>query len=296
MTERVDKIDDGIYRLEKELPGVSDTFTAYFIKDSCNILIEPGPSALIPAILAAAGEIGITDFQYIIPTHIHMDHAGALGKLTRIFPQATVVTNSQAARHIIDPLRLIRSTRMSFGIDFENTHGSIEPVPESKVKVVRDQEKLYLCERELLFIETPGHAPHHIAIFDTGTGALFCGEALGLIYTADTQPLAAAAPPNFDLDVYLRSMEKLRELPSKFLLYSHGGMSREPEKSISIAIENVKKIGDIILQALKTSSEEAAAPSVDKYIQEHFGAKLTQYTLMNNIYGYAGYFKKKGLI
>ncbi|MFC2020414.1 MBL fold metallo-hydrolase [Chloroflexota bacterium] len=296
MTERVDKITDEIYRVEIEIPGVSDIFTVYFIKDCCNILIEPGPGTLIPAILTAASGLSITDFQYIIPTHVHMDHAGALGKLTSIFTQATVITNSQGVKHFIDPNRLIRSTKLSFGNDFESTYGSIEPVPDSKIKVVRDQDKLNIKGRDLIFFETPGHAPHHMAIFDTKTGGLFCGEALGLIYKANTQPLPSAAPPNFDLEVYINSMERLRELPIKFLLYSHGGMSREPEKSISKAIENVRVIGDIILQTLKTSTEEVAARSVDNYIQEHFGVKISEYSLMNNIYGYSGYYKRKGLV
>ena len=296
MIERVTEIVDEIYKVERPIPGWSDIFTVYFIKDALNVIIDPGPGALIPTIMAAAKEIGITDFQYIIPTHVHMDHAGASGKLSGIFRQANVITNSQGAKHIIDPSRLIRSTRMSFGNDFENTWGPIEPVPESRIKVVQDQEKLNLSGRELIFFETPGHAPHHLAILDTKSGGLFCGEALGLIYNPDTPPLPAAPPPGFDLELYIKTMERLRELPLKLLFYSHGGMSREPEKSISIAIENVKIIGEIILRTLKTSPEGAAAPRIDYYIQEHFGVKLSEYSLMNNISGYSGYFKKRGLI
>ncbi|MFC2014976.1 MBL fold metallo-hydrolase [Chloroflexota bacterium] len=296
MTERVEKITYEIYKLEKKIPGVKDIFAVYFIKDSCNILIEPGPSTMIPAILTAIKEIGIGDFQYIIPTHVHIDHAGGLGKLTGIFPQATIVTNSQGARHIIDPSRLIRSTEMSFGDDYQTTHGSIDPVPESRIKVVKDGEKLSVNGREFLFIDTPGHAPHHTAIFDSKSGVLFCGEALGLIYKPGTQPLPSAAPPNFDLEVYIDSMERLREIPCKFLLYSHGGISKEPDKSISTAIRNVREISEIILQALKTGTEEDAARIVDNHTQERFGVKLTEYTLMNNINGFSRYFRNNGFV
>ena len=185
---------------------------------------------------------------------------------------------------------------MSYGNDFENTWGAIEPVPESKIKVVRDGEKISVNGRELMFFEAPGHAPHHITIFDTKSGGLFCGEALGLIYNPDTQPLPAAPPPSFDLEVYINTMEKLRKLPLKFLFYAHGGMSQEPEKSISTVIENTRIVGEIILQTLKTSTEEEAAPRIDSYIQQHFGVNLGKYSLMNNIGGYSGYFKKKGLL
>ena len=296
MIEHVSEIVDGIYKVEREIPGLSDIFTVYFIKDSMNAIIDPGPGALIPTILAVGKELNVTDFQYIIPTHIHMDHGGASGKLAGIFTQAKVVTNAQGAKHLIDPSRLIRSTRMSFGDDFENNWGSIEPVPESRIRVVQDKEKLSLNGRELMCFEAPGHAPHHIVIFDTKSGGLFCGEALGLIYNPDTQPLPAAAPPSFDLEVYLNTMERLRELPLKFLFYAHGGMSREPKKSISIAIENAKIIGEIILQTLKTSPEESAARKIDDYIRQRFGVDLGEYSLLNNIGGYSGYFKKQGLL
>jgi len=296
MSEHTEEISDEIYKVEKEIPGGNNIFTVYFIKGSGNVLIEPGPTIIIPTILKAANEIGITDFKYIIPTHIHMDHAGALGKLTQIFPQATTVINSKSIRHIIDPGRLIRSTKISFGNDFKKVFGSIEPVPKSNLKVVEDQETLSINGRELVIINTPGHSPHHIAIFDKKTGQLFCGEALGLIYETGTQPLPAAAPPNFDLEVYIDSMKKLRELPVKLLLYSHGGISREPEKAISSAIENTRIIGEVILKNLKASTEEDAIRRVDQFIQEHFGFRLKTYDLLSNSNGYIGYFKKQGLV
>ena len=296
MIKQVSEITDGIYKVEREIAGLSDIFTVYFIKDAGYVIIDPGPGILIPTILAAAKELGITDFQYIIPTHVHMDHAGASGKLLSIFKQAVVITSSEGVRHIIDPSRLVRSTKMSYGNDFENTWGSIEPVAESKIKVIHDGEKISVKGRELIFYEAPGHAPHHIAIFDTKSGGLFCGEALGLVYNPNTPPLPAAPPPSFDLEVYISTMEKLRKLPLKFLLYAHGGISREPEKSISTAIENTKIVGEIILQTLKTSSEEESAPVIDSYIREHFGVRLSQYSLMNNIGGFGSYFKKKGLL
>lgn len=296
MAKRIENIYENIYCLETVIPGVDDPFTVYFIKDNYNLLIEPGPGSLVPSIMSAAEELGISEFQYIIPTHVHMDHAGASGQLASIFKNATVIANSQGVKHLVDPGKLIRSTRMSFGNDFENVWGSIEPVPESRIKVIRDGDKLSVNGREMIFFETSGHAPHHIAIFDTKTGGLFCGEALGLIYTPGTQPLSSGTPPNFDLELYIKTMERLRDLPLKFLIYSHGGISWDPEDSISAAINNVRKIGEVILEALKTNTEKSTVKILDKYIQENFRARMTEYTLMNNVLGYGRYYKKKGLL
>jgi len=296
MIEHVKEIVDGIYKVEREIPGLPDVFTIYFIKDSKSALIDPGPGKLVPTIVESAKELGIKDFEYIIPTHIHMDHGGGSGKLSSIFKSAKLVTNSQGVKHLVDPSRLIRSTKMSFGEDFQSAWGVIEPVPENRIKVIHDGEKLELGGRDLICYETPGHAPHHIVIFDEKTGGLFCGEALGLIYNQGTQTLAAAAPPSFDLDLYISTMERLSKLPLKYLFYAQEGISTEPQKTISETIENVKTIGDFILKTLKTNTDKEAELKLYEYLHARFGVTLSVNSLANNIGGYGGYFKRKGLL
>ena len=292
----VDEVAEGTYRLEMWMPKLHDTFSVYFIKEGGGVLIEPGPAALVPAIQAVLKDLGLTSLEYIIPTHVHLDHAGALGKLAQLFPQAKVVVNPQGARHIIDPSRLIQSTRMAFGEGFETAYGTILPVPEPQVKIVQDEERLSVDSRQLMIIHTPGHAPHHIAIFDTKIKGLFCGEALGLIFSAGSPPLPAAAVPSFDAEIYLSNMERLRELQPKLLFYSHGGIGNDPDRLISSAIENTKIVGDAILSALKTETEEAVIRNVGDYVWDRFGARLEEFQLAANVRGFIHYFKKKGLV
>ena len=186
---------------------------------------------------------------------------------------------------------------MAFGDEFEAVYGAILPVPEPQVKIARDKERLFVDGRQLIIVHTPGHAPHHIAIFDTKTKGLFCGEALGLIYGAGSPPLPAVAPPSFDIEVYLNTMERLRELHPELLFYSHGGVGNEPEVLISSAIENTRIVGDVVLRALKTKrTEEAVIGSVGDYIEDRFGVRLGEYELGSNVKGYIHYFKKKGLV
>ena len=252
---------------------------------------------LAPDIQEAAAQLGITKPEYIIPTHIHLDHAGGLGKLAQIFPQAKIVLNRQGAKHMVDPSRLIRSTKMAFGDDFEKIYGSIVPLPESRLRLVEDGDRLKLGSRELLIIHTPGHAAHHIAIFDTRTKGLFCGESLGLIYSPGYPPLPAVAPPSFDLELYLQDMKNLKALKPKLLFYSHGTAAAEPEKLIDTAMANSKLVGDLILGDLKAGkSDEAIIKAIGDYLTEHFGATLDEYELLSNVTGYIHYFRKKGLI
>ena len=294
---KLEQVADEIYRLGEVVPGANAVFAVYFIKDGDGAILEPGPAVVVPRIQEVAVELGLSNPGYIIPTHIHLDHAGGVGRLAEVFPKTRIVVNQQGVRHIVDPSRLIASTRMAFGDNFESTYGPILPVPESRLKVVADGERLAVGSRELVIIYTPGHAPHHISIFDTKTRGLFCGEALGLIYSPGYPPLPAVAPPSFDMELYLNDMERLKALKPKLLFYSHGSVAGEPEALITTAMENTKLVGDFILRALKAGEgEEAIISHVGDYLRDHLGATLDEYELLSNVSGYIHYFKKKGLV
>jgi glyoxylase-like metal-dependent hydrolase (beta-lactamase superfamily II) len=219
-----------------------------------------------------------------------------MGSLLQLFPQAMGVVNPRAVEHIIDPSRLIKSTKMAFGDDFETVYGKIMPVPQSRFKVVQDNDRIVVGSRELIFIHTPGHAPHHIAIFDTKTRGLFCGGALGLIYSPGAPPLPAVAPPSFDPDIYLNNMLRLRELRPKLLFYAHGGLGNEPEKLIAMAIENTGIIGEAIMRAYKLEpTEDRVIQNIGDFIIERFGFRLDDYELGSNVRAYLHYFQKKGI-
>ena len=296
MNTYVEEIAEGTYRLETRIPGLNTIFSVYFIKDKSSVLIEPGPAAIIPDIQKVVQEYALNNLEYIIPTHIHLDHAGGMGSLLQLFPKAKGVINPRAVEHIIDPTRLINSTKMAFGDDFERVYGKILPIAQSRLKIVQDNDSIIIGSRTLVIIHTPGHAPHQIAIFDTKTKGLFCGEALGLIYGPNAPPLPAAAPPSFNPDIYLDNMRQLQKLQPKLLFYSHGGVGTEPEKLISAAIENTQAFGDAVLRSFKQEgTEEAVIQNVGDFIYNRFGFRLEGYELGSNVRAYLHYFKKKGI-
>jgi len=293
----LEQLAEETYRLGGRLPGIGAPFAVYFIKDGGGAIIEPGPAVLVPDIQEAAAQLGISKPEYIIPTHIHLDHAGSLGRLTEIFPHAQIVLNRQGAKHMVEPSRLIESTKMAFGDDFEKTYGAILPLPEERLKLVKDGDRLKLGSRELLIVHTPGHAAHHIAIFDSKTKGLFCGESLGLIYGPGYPPLPAVAPPSFDLELYLKDMTNLKALKPRLLFYSHGTVAQEPQKLIDTAIENSKLVGDLIMSELKAGRDDAAIiKNIGDYLIQNFKAHLDEYELQSNVSGYIHYFRKKKLV
>jgi glyoxylase-like metal-dependent hydrolase (beta-lactamase superfamily II) len=294
----IKKLIDEIYQFETLLPQVVPSlFAVYLIKESQGVVIDPGPAILVPQIQEAMVKLGIKDLSYIIPTHIHVDHAGAIGKLAQLYPEAKVMVHPSGVKHAIDPSRLIESTKTVFGPDFETVLGPILPVPESQLKAVGDGEVIKVGSRELQFFHAPGHAPHQIAILDRSVSGLFSGEALGL-QGQGSKPLAlpAVAPPAFDQEVYLETMEKLRKLKPKMIFYSHGGMAKEPDKLISIAEENTRLVGDLVLKALKDGeADETIRRKLREAAKNRFGIELSGMDLEMIVGGYTMYYKKKGL-
>ncbi|MEE8470817.1 MAG: MBL fold metallo-hydrolase [Dehalococcoidia bacterium] len=293
----VKEVADKVFWFEPKIHGVNNIFSAYLIKEAGGVLIEPGPSAAVPAIQEAMKHLGMNDLAYIIPTHIHVDHAGGAGTLSGLFPRAEVLVHPRGAKHVVDPSGLIASTKTVFGDNFEDSFGPVLPVPESRIRTPEDGEVISVNGRELQIIYAPGHAPHNMVIFDLSVRGIFCGEAVGLPGQGEEPlPLPAVAPPSFDQDQYLETMEMLRQLGARMLFFSHGGVGRDPDKLISIASEYTRLLGDIILKAMKAGeTPEIISRRVRDYASSRFGRELDEMDLAMIVGGYAIYFTRKGL-
>ena len=293
------EVADSIYHFESRLSVMTSPFTVYLIRESSGVVIEPGPAALVPQIQEAMKKLGIKDLAYIMPTHIHVDHAGGVGKLAQLYPGAKVLVHAAGLKHVVDPSRLIESTRKVFGEDFEAGFGPILPLPESQIIVPQDGQVIKVDNKELQVVYAPGHAPHHVVIFDRSVKGIFCGEALGLPEGEHKLiPLPAAAPPSFDPEIYLETMEKLRSLDAKILFYSHGGVvGRDANSLILQAEENTRILGDAIFKALKDGGTiQDVNRKVKEYAARRFDTGLTEMDLALTISGYEVYYKKKGLL
>ena len=125
------------------------------------------------------------DVQYLIITHVHLDHAGGSSALLKACPNAVLLAHPRAATHIIDPTKLIKSARLVYGESaFEKLYGEIEPVASARVRVMNDGETVQFGSRNLHFFYTRGHANHHFCILDSGSEGIFTGDSFGLAYPA----------------------------------------------------------------------------------------------------------------
>jgi glyoxylase-like metal-dependent hydrolase (beta-lactamase superfamily II) len=289
----VREVADKVYRFETPIVGMFYTPVVYLIDAPGGVLIEPGPAVAMPSIQEAMAQLGMKDLSYIIPTHIHVDHGGGAGALAKLFPSAKVIAHPRGARHLVSPERLIESTKLVWGQDFEQTLGPIIPIPQSQLMAVADGETTSVGDRELQIIHALGHSPHHIVILDRKLNALFCGEALGL----PGHQLPPVAPFSFEQDTYMATIESLRRLHLDALFYSHGSIGRDPSRLMSRALENARVYGSLILEAAgKGNAPEEIMRLVGEDFQRRCGQRLAKGDIEILVAGYMVYFKSKGLL
>ena len=148
--------------------------------------IDTGPNHAVPRLLATLDALGLSRdaVDFVIPTHVHLDHAGGAGLLMRALPQATLIVHPRGARHMIDPSALFQGALAVYGAaEMERSYGTPVPVDGARIQISTDEMDLVLGgDRVLHFIDTPGHARHHHCIWDASSRGWFTGDTFGISY------------------------------------------------------------------------------------------------------------------
>jgi len=202
--------------------------------------------------LSALAELNISpsEIDFIILTHIHIDHAGGTGTALRHMPRAKVLAHSQALRHLVDPTKLWEASLKTLG-DLALQYGSIEPVPEDRVAAATDLMTVDLGGGQVLEVHlTPGHAAHHLSLFDRKNGILIAGEAAGVCVNGS---LRMATPPPFRLDETLSSIDRLISLEPKTLCYGHFGCYGNAVERLRLARSKLLRWYEIVGSAARQS-------------------------------------------
>ena len=212
--------------------------------NAAHIVVEQGRAAIIdtgtahgvPRVLAALAAKGVTPRQvdYVVLTHVHLDHAGGAGQLMARCPEATLTVHPRGARHMIDPGRLLAATVQIYGEQAtRRVYGEVVPVPADRVLQTPEGAHVSLAGRELAFLDAPGHARHHVVVRDGRTGHVFSGDTFGLSYREldrDGRQFAfpTTSPSQFDPPALHRSIERLLSLEPEAIYVTHFGQVRDP--------------------------------------------------------------------
>ncbi|SDQ35356.1 Metallo-beta-lactamase superfamily protein [Pseudoxanthomonas sp. CF385] len=222
-----------------------DHFDAAYliVEDGRGAFVDCGTNHSVPLLLAAVQQAGITpaDVDLLIVTHVHLDHAGGAGLLMQQLPNATLVAHPRAAPHLIDPEKLIAGATAVYGEEeMQRSYGSIQPVPESRVRIVADGETVMLAGRALECIDTPGHARHHHCIWDARSRSWFTGDTFGLSYRELDGPqgafiLPTTTPVQFEPEALKSSIARMvARAPEAMYLTHYGRVGDVPRLAQSL--------------------------------------------------------------
>jgi glyoxylase-like metal-dependent hydrolase (beta-lactamase superfamily II) len=248
----------GITGVDTRMAGRSRLTSAYLLEGSEPTLVETGPTTSIEAVTAGLHSLGLQseDLAHIVVTHIHLDHAGGVGRLSQRFPRALVWVHDRGVAHLADPQKLVASVARVYGEEqMRSLFGPVDPVPSDRLRSVSEGDRIPVGTRSLEVMYTPGHASHHIALVDSTSGAVFTGDALG-IHLPDARVLRPATPPpDIDVEVGVRSIERIRARAESVLLFSHFGPVKEVDELCSIASSRLRRWADIVRDALDQTDD-----------------------------------------
>lgn len=204
-----------------ELEGA---IAAYILTEGEPAVVDPGPSTTLDRLregLTSRG-IGARDLRHIVLTHVHLDHAGSTGHLVREYPEATVHVHVDGAPHMVDPTRLVSSTRRTFGDMHDRLWGEVLDVPAHRVHAWHPGDRdLHAGLRPL---STPGHIAHHLAYLDEREGLLFSGDSMGIILGNEAPTHPPTPPPAVDLRAWEGTLEEISVVAPERFAATHFGI------------------------------------------------------------------------
>jgi len=288
-----------IETLDLEFGNTAKTIASFLVFGSEGpVLIETGPGSTLPTLLARLDEHGVRpkDVRNIFVTHIHLDHSGAAGWWAQ--QGATVYVHPRGARHLVDPSRLMSSAARIYGDRMDELWGESLPAPEDKIVAVEDGEEISAGGLRFRAIETCGHARHHhtYRLGDIG----FTGDAAGILLPGKSWIDLPAPPPEFDLEVWKQTLERLRNERFATIYRTHFGPISAVEEQLTAFGEVLEEGAGVVRKMMRqgldrdamvegycaTMRERAASAGIDDDTAQAYELANPRYMSVDGIIRY----------
>ncbi len=266
---RVVDLGEGRQLLDIDFRDTEGLIASYLLpEDDGWTLVETGPASCRAALLAGIARAGVEreEIRHVFVTHIHLDHAGGVGAIANDLPNATFFAHELGVPHLVDPTKLVASARRAWGPAADPLWGPIVPITGPRIVALRGGERFPLRGGALEVIATPGHARHHLAFFDTRIRAVFTGDGAGVRLERSSRLRPAIPPPDLDLEQLFASVEAMRRLDPRLVLFSHFGPSPDGPADLARYRGIVEEWRDVALAAAR---ERPDLEFVTQRLREH---------------------------
>ena len=272
MASAITGLDEGILQLDTGYHRTGLAACYVMIEDGRAAIFDTGVEHSVARILCALEDEGLTsdDVEYVVPTHVHLDHAGGAGRLMQECRQASMVIHPRGARHMIDPAKLIAGAEAVYGREgLRNSVGEIVPVDEKRVIAAEDGYRFHLGGRELTVLDTPGHARHHFCIWDERTRGFFSGDTFGVVYPELSCNGAGfifppTTPVQFEPEAWHQSIDRLMAWRPECMYLTHFGRLDEPARYADDLHRRIDDLARVAATCKRGGS--ALALSVNAYL------------------------------
>lgn len=253
----------GVYHIDAHYikPGIASLYCV--IHNQQVAIIETGTAHSLPYVQQCLDELGIDADQvrYVVPTHVHLDHAGGAGVMMRAFPQAQLIIHPRGARHMIDPEKLVAATRIVYGDEvFDKLYGEIPPIAADRIISAEHLFSFKLDDREFVIIDTPGHAYHHFCVVDAASAGIFTGDTFGLSYPNLLKQgkrfiIPTTTPSQFNPEALHKSIDLMMSYRPERMYLTHFNCLPDPASLVDHYHKMIDRYVDITC-AIKPDCEE----------------------------------------
>ena len=283
-----------LIEIKQDMRGFDHFFGAWVLQDQVNLLVDVGPANSAFRLLESLAALGLEKLDYVLLTHIHIDHCGGLGQLLDRYPMAKVICHERTLQYLTNPSKLWEASLRILG-DIAKGYGPPEVIPRERL-IPHTQIGL----KELEIIETPGHSAHHLSF--SYKNLLFVGEAGGnYMIVKDREYLRPATPPRFLFDVSMKSIDRLLELENQPICYAHFDKGKSSHQLLNRFREQLTLWKETIYEQMLMGEEgllDRCANALlegDPYLKafelfDPYTQKRERFFMKNSIKGFFGFF------
>jgi glyoxylase-like metal-dependent hydrolase (beta-lactamase superfamily II) len=289
--------DCKLIEIKQNLPGFNQFIGSWFYRGDINFVVDVGPANSVFRLIEALTEMKVETIDYVFLTHIHIDHAGGLARFLAHFPMAKVICHEKGIKHLVDPKKLWEGSARVLG-ETSELYGRLSPVEEKYFISQND-----ILDKDIVVIETPGHASHHLSYIYNGY--LFVGEAGGnYLNVRGKDYLRPATPPRFHLTSFLSSIEKLAQFEDMQICYAHFGKADSSHEMLKRNRDQILDWEKIIRRELSSDANDLIDRCVKRLISEdpelnafrHLESNIQKretFFIQNSIKGYLQYLENR---